>query len=50
MVTVQIRIDINLDIDIDIDDLMDETLRSVVEQQIRDCYIDDIVNSMDVIG
>ena len=50
MVTVQIRIDINLDIDIDIDDLMDGTLRSVIEEQIRDCYIDDIVNSMDVIA
>ena len=50
MVTVQIKIDIELDIDIDIDDLMDETLRCVVEQQIRDSYIDDIVNSMEVVG
>jgi len=50
MVTVRIKIDLELDIEVDTDELMDETLRDVISQHIKDYYFQEIVDNTVVIG
>jgi hypothetical protein len=50
MVTVQIKIELELDIDIEVDTLMEQTLREALAEEVNNYHIEDILNSIEVIG
>lgn len=50
MVTVQIKIELELSVDIEIDTLMEQTLRDALAEEVNNYHIEDILESIEVIG
>jgi sporulation-control protein spo0M len=45
---ITVKIDLDIDLDIDIDELMDNTLRDIIKNEIESCYMEDILDCIEV--